>query len=212
LAAANLVNLGVRSAFIYSTQNPNPVYQFSVLSGANFRPRQNFGLPASLVEAGDGRLAFYLTGPVVADANNGSTDNVRTLAGFFTSQTTPIPAYLPDEIRLIRAECNLRTATPNLAAALTDINAVRTQAAGDLFGVNANLPAYAGPVTVEALLTEVYKQRCAELYLSGQRLEDNRRFGRPSPPASLSERNRNFYPYPQQERVNNPNVPADPAI
>ena len=58
----------------------------------------------------------------------------------------------------------------------------------------------------------MYKQRSAELYLSGQRLEDSRRFGRPAPPANLAERSRNFYPYPQQERVNNPNTPADPAI
>jgi hypothetical protein len=50
------------------------------------------------------------------------------------------------------------------------------------------------------------------LYLSGLRLDDSRRFGRPTPPGSLVERNRNFYPYPQQERTNNPNVPADPAI
>ncbi|OUJ74095.1 RagB/SusD family nutrient uptake outer membrane protein [Hymenobacter crusticola] len=212
LAAANLVDLTKTSIFTYSTQNPNPVYQFTALAGTNFRPRDRFGLPTSLVEANDGRLAFYLAGAVVSDANNGSTDNIRTLAGFFNRIDSPIPAYLPDEMRLIRAECNLRSSTPNLTAALTDINAVRTQASGDPFGVNANLPAYAGAVTASALLTEVYKQRCAELYLSGQRLEDSRRFGRPTPPANLTERTRNFYPYPQQERVNNTNTPPDPAI
>jgi len=210
--AANLVDLTKRSAFSYSTTFPNPVFQNATLAGSNFRPRDNFGLPASLVEAGDRRLAFYLTGAVVADANNGSTDNIRTLAGFFTSQTADIPAYLPDEMRLIRAETYLRQATPDLAAALVDINAVRTQTTGDPFGVYAGLPAYSGPVTTAALLTEVYKQRCAELYLSGQRLEDSRRFGRPAPPTSLTERTRNFYPYPQQERINNPSTPADPAI
>lgn len=212
LTAANLVNLTVRSEFTYSAQNPNPVFQFTILAGTNFRPRDNFGLPANLVEANDGRLAFFLTGPVVRNTENGSTDNIRSLAGFFGTVSTSIPAYQPDEIRLIRAEANLRAATPNTAAALTDINAVRTQASGDLFGVHANLPAYSGPQTVDALLLEVYKQRSAELFLSGQRLEDSRRFARPTPPASLTERNRNFYPYPQQERVNNPNTPADPAI
>ncbi len=212
LTAANLVNLTVRSEFAYSAQNPNPVFQFTILAATNFRPRENFGLPASLVEAGDGRLAFFLSGPVVRNTENGSTDNIRSLAGFFGTVSTPIPAYQPDEIRLIRAEANLRAAMPDVAAALVDINAVRTQASGDLFGVHANLPAYSGPLTTEALLLEVYKQRSAELFLSGQRLEDSRRFGRPTPPASLTERNRNFYPYPQQERVNNPNTPADPAI
>lgn len=211
LAAANLVTLSVRSAFTYSAQNPNPVFTAATQVG-NFKPRDQFGLPASLVEAGDGRLSFYLTGPVVVDRNNGGPDNLRTLAGFFTSQTSDIPAYLPDEMRLIRAEANLRAAAPNLPAALLDINAVRTQTTGDPFNVYPNLPAYAGLLTVADLLTEVYKQRSAELFLSGQRLEDSRRFGRPAPPATLAERSRNFYPYPQQERVNNPGTPPDPAI
>ncbi|SFQ71472.1 RagB/SusD family nutrient uptake outer membrane protein [Hymenobacter arizonensis] len=215
LTAANLVNLSTRSAFTYSPQNPNPVFTFTTQVG-NFKPRDFFGLPANLAEAGDGRLGFYLSGPVVVDRNNGGPDNLRNLAGFFTSQTAAIPAYLPDEMRLIRAEVYLRQATPDLTAALADINAVRTQSSGDPFGVHANLPAYSGPVTVPALLTEVYKQRSSELYLSGLRLEDSRRFGRPTPTPTptpgLLERTRNFYPYPQQERVNNPSTPNDPTI
>ena len=207
LAAANLVNLSVRSEFTYTVAFPNPVFQAVSLS-RNFLPRERLGLPAALVEANDQRLSFYLTGPVVSSG----PDQLRTLAGFFATQTSPIPAYLPDEMRLIRAECNLRVTAPNLTAALQDINAVRTQTAGDPWGVHAALPAYAGPVTADALLLEVYKQRSAELYLSGLRLDDTRRFGRPAPPASLAERNRTFYPYPQQERVNNPNTPPDPAI
>lgn len=212
LTAANLVNLTVRSAFTYSAQNPNPVFTAATLVG-NFKPRDLFGLPTGLVEAGDGRLAFYLAGPVVVDRNNSGPANLRTLTGFFTSAISDIPAYLPDEMRLIRAEANLRATTPNVPAALLDINAVRTQTTGDPFLVYAGLPAYAGSLTVADLLTEVYKQRCAELFLSGLRLEDSRRFGRPTPPASLTERTRNFYPYPQQERLNNSNTPpTDPTI
>ncbi|WP_324677148.1 hypothetical protein [Hymenobacter sp. GOD-10R] len=215
--AANLVNLTARSTFTYSAQSPNPIFQnvvttTAVVGTGNFRSRENLGLPAALVIPGDKRLDFYLAGPTTVNSTNGSTDNVRLLAGFFTSQTAEIPTYLPDEMRLIRAETYLRQATPDLAAALVDINAVRTQTSGDPFLVHPGLPAYSGPETVDALLLEVYKQRCAELYLSGQRLEDSRRFGRPAPPASLVERTRNFYPYPQQERVNNTNTPADPAI
>jgi len=78
-------------------------------------------------------------------------------------------------------------------------------------GLGANLPAYSGPVTAPALLTEIYRQRAAELYLQGLRFEDARRLGRPGPPSSLVERNRNYWPYPNQERQNNPNTPADPA-
>jgi hypothetical protein len=43
--------------------------------------------------------------------------------------------------------------------------------------------------------------------MSGLKLEDMRRFGRP-----VSERKRNFFPYPFRERDGNPNTPADPSF
>jgi hypothetical protein len=206
LASANMVDLTKKSSFTYTTISPNPTYTIYNVT-KSYRPRENFGLPAGLFEAADKRLAFYFTTP--RDILNG--DPVVTLAGFSSAQTTPIPVYLPDEIILIKAEAILRT-DGSLATALGFINEVRTQASGDLFGVNAGLPAYSGPVTKDGLLLEVYKQRCAELYLSGLKWEDTRRFNRPVPPANNTERNRIFYPYPDQERINNPNTPADPAI
>lgn len=206
LASANLVDLTKKSSFTYTTISPNPTYTIYNVT-KSYRPRENFGLPAGLFESDDKRLAFYFTTP--RDILNG--DPVVTLSGFSAAQTTPIPVYLPDEIKLIKAEATLRTDGP-LATALGFINEVRTQASGDLFGVNAGLPAYSGAVTKDALLLEVYKQRCAELYLSGLKLDDARRFGRPAPPTNNSERNRIFYPYPDQERINNTNTPADPAI
>ncbi len=48
--------------------------------------------------------------------------------------------------------------------------------------------------------------------MSGLKLDDSRRFGRPGPTDADAERNRNFYPYPTVERDNNPNTPADPVI
>ncbi|WP_343308005.1 RagB/SusD family nutrient uptake outer membrane protein [Chitinophaga niabensis] len=212
LAAANAVNLNSRSRFLYTNQNPNPVQQ-QVFFSANFKPRANFGLPAGFVEAGDGRLAFYLSTPDVVVGG----ETLKTLKGFFDDIAKSIPIYMPDEVRLLKAEAIIRSGG-NLADAVTQINAVRTQAAGDLFDVNANLPPYSGAVTTDALLLEVYKQRSIELFLQGLRLEDSRRFGRPAPPTNVNpvpttfERNRNFYPYPDQERLTNPNTPADPAI
>ena len=50
------------------------------------------------------------------------------------------------------------------------------------------------------------------MFLSGQELEDSRRFGRPAPNTPTEERNRTFFPYPFTERDNNTNTPADPAI
>lgn len=206
LASANLVDLTKKSSFTYTTISPNPLYTIYNVT-RSYRPRENFGLPAGLFEAADKRIPFYFTTP--RDVIGG--DPVVTLVGFAAAQTTPIPVYLPDEIKLIKAEATLRT-DGSLATALGFINEVRTQTTGDLFGVNAGLPAYSGVVSKDALLLEVYKQRCAELYLSGLKWDDTRRFGRPVPPANNSERNRIFYPYPDQERINNTNTPADPAI
>lgn len=206
IANADKVDLSKRSEFVYSTLSPNPIYN-TVFILAYYRPRDKFGLPNALFEEGDRRYNFYMTEPG-ADVLG---DRVMTLAGFFNTQTTSIPVYLPDEMRLIKAEALLRS-NGSLDEALALINLVRTQTAGDPFGVHAGLPAYSGPVTAEALLLEVYKQRSAELYLSGQKWEDSRRFNRPGPPENLTERNRNFYPYPDQERRNNPNTPNDPVI
>ena len=213
LTSANLVPLASASQFAYDgAQSANPIHtQLRVAN--NYAPRDNFGLPAGLYEAADARLAFYLQGPVVMVAG----EPLRTIRGFAQANNTPIPVYLPDEMRLLKAEAIIRS-NGTLANAVTEINAVRQQSSGDPFGVHANLPAYSGPVTATDLLLEVYRQRCAELFLSGLRLEDSRRFGRPPPPANVNpvpntfERTRNFYPYPDQERLTNPNTPADPAI
>jgi starch-binding outer membrane protein, SusD/RagB family len=210
--AAALVPLTSKSTFLYSTVSSNPAFNSLGIAPA-FRPRDNFGLPAGLFETGDTRLAFYTTTPTTVVGG----ETLRTIAGFFNTQTSPIPVYLPDEMRLIKAECILRgSGLGTLMEAKQEIDSVRMQTTGDVFGVYANLPAYSGAEDAASLLNEVYKQRCAELFLQGVRLEDSRRFGRPVPPgipAISNERTRNFYPYPTNERtLNNENVPADPAI
>lgn len=204
LASASAVDQTKANAYEYNTQNVNPIWN-AINNLKYYTPRAGFGLPSGLFESGDQREAFYISTTTV---NNTA---VRVLSGFGASQTGNIPVYLPDEIKLDKAEAILRMNGP-LEDALVQLNLVRTQTSGDAFGVNAGLPAYSGAVTREALLLEVYRQRCAELYLSGQRLEDSRRFGRPFSLTDFSERNRNFYPYPDQERTANPNTPADPAI
>ncbi|MEO0902181.1 MAG: hypothetical protein AAFY00_09225 [Bacteroidota bacterium] len=214
ISSAGSVDLSVGSQFNYDTQNANPiwsrVFQNEVF---NFRPQDNFGIPAELnPDPADERRDFYL---VALDTTNFNGFAIEDLAGFFQSDSEPIPVYLPDEMRLIIAEAQLRRTSPDIPAAVAQINAVRTDT-DDIFGVNANLPAYSGPETVEALLDEIYVNRRSELFLTGMSLEDSRRFGRPQPnPAPRTftdERNRNFYPYPDTERNNNPNTPDDPSI
>lgn len=206
LAAANKITDQVTAAqqsrFRYDAQNQNPIFRVSLVTNNVYNGLPNFGLPAALApDATDGRIAFFL-------GNNTAPVRVQ---GYFTSDADAIPIYLPGEIQLIRAECLART--NDLAGAETAINAVRTKAA-DPFGITARLPAYSGEKTQAALLTEIYRQRCIELYMSGLKLEDSRRFGRPGPEnaGAAAERTRNWYPYPQVERDNNTNTPADPQI
>lgn len=214
LAAANAVDLTSTSIFDYDTQNLNPIWARVFQNDApNFKPRDNFGLPVAFTfDAADGRLAFYL---VTLDETNQNGLPIEDLAGFFNVDTGPLPVYIPDEMNLIIAEANLRLGTPNLGAATAALDEVLTDT-DDPFGVNADVAAYSGPNTVDAILDEVFRNRRAELFLTGMSLEDSRRFGRPEPSGAAmdydEERNRNFYPYPDLERNSNPNTPADPTI
>jgi hypothetical protein len=210
--AANSVDLNATSVFTYDgTTSQNPIYG-TVYISEDYLPRDSLGTP--LAEAGDKRLDFYLIETnTTSQANNLPSD---FLAGFWDALDKNIPVYLPDEMTLIKAEAHVRMDPPQLAQAVIEINAVRTQApADDPFGVGADLPPYAGPVTEEALLEEIYYQRSAEMYLSGMRFEDMRRLNRPVPsddPPLTAPRNRVYYPYPTQERQNNSNTPPNPAI
>ncbi|MCI4441990.1 MAG: hypothetical protein JHC39_00650 [Lentimicrobium sp.] len=215
---ANLVSATSTSVFTYDALNVNPIWERGLANhatGANFfKPQDNFGLPTSIFTfaANDGRLSFYMT-PENATSLSGYA--VETLKGFNLTQNSPMPIYIPDEAKLILAEANLRKASPNIPASVAALNEVLTDT-NDPLGVNANVAPYSGAMDVSSVLLEIYKNRRAELYLSGNCLEDSRRFGRPQPtPGSghySDERNRNFYPYASKERDNNPNTPADPSI
>ncbi|MEL6483546.1 MAG: hypothetical protein AAFP96_01715, partial [Bacteroidota bacterium] len=214
ITAANAVDLNSTSIFAYDALNQNPMWARIIQNDApNFKPRDNFGLPDSFVfEAGDGRLAFYL---IPLDETNQNGLPIEDVSGFFNEITEPIPVYIPDEMNLIIAEANIRKTAADLGAATTALNLVLTDT-DDPFDVNANVAAYSGANTAEALLDEIYKNRRAELFLTGMSLEDSRRFNRPQPRGGArnfaEERNRNFYPFPDVERNSNPNTPDDPTI
>lgn len=199
IEAANRVTLTRKSVFAYDALNQNPVYRTALVNNNTYDGLYNFGLKDALApNSADGRIAFYL------GANPQTNVKVQ---GFFTSDTKEIPVFLPGEMMLIKAEALARKNDIN--GAIAELNKVLTKT-NDIYGVNANLPAYSGPATQAAVLEEIYKNRCIEMYMSGQKLEDSRRFNRPGPPGG--ERTRNFYPYPLRERDNNPNTPDDPTI
>ena len=197
LTEANAVDLTKASFFKFDATSPNIL--FSIISSNNvFQPlNANLGLTgANVPDAADKRIAFYT---VLA----GSPQTLR-MNGFAAATATPFPIYLPGEIILIKAEALARQ--PDLSNSLIELNKVVTKTT-DLFGVAAALPPLVGPYTQQQLLDLIYKHRSIELYASGLKIEDMRRFNQP-----LADRKRNFFPYPFQERDNNTNTPADPSF
>jgi starch-binding outer membrane protein, SusD/RagB family len=200
-AAAKTDGLAKKSTFVFDAVSRNPIFDVCYINANVYEPLNVFlGLPAGIAPdtALDKRVTFYLKNKIFTAGNDGK--------GFFASNTDGIPLFLLGEMTLIKAECYARTM--KLPEAIIELNKVLTKkGAGDLYGVGADLPAYSGANTDDAVLTEIYRNRCIELYNSGLRLEDSRRFGRDQ----NVERSRNFYPYPNNERDNNTNTPQDPV-
>jgi starch-binding outer membrane protein, SusD/RagB family len=202
LATASSVDLTKKSTFNFDAQTLNPIFEIATSTNNVFQPTNaNLGLTGPYTpDPADKRLGFY-TVP------NATAPTTR-LGGFGSTSTTAIPVYLPGEIILIKAEAYARLTVPDPVNALIELNKVVTkQPAADPFGVGADLPPVVGVLTPAQILPLIYKHRSIELYLSGLKLEDMRRFGLPN-----GDRKRNFFPYPFTERDNNPNTPADPAF
>ena len=203
LTSANAVDLSKKSVFLSTAINQNGIFGAVTSTNNLWQPIDDtFGLPVGLrPDANDKRISFYLS------INNTIAPKWR-MAGFAATLTSEWPIYLPGEITLIKAEALARQATPDLANALVELNKIQTKKASqDPLGVGADLPPLVGPLTQAQILTEVFRQRSIEMYISGQKLEDSRRLGRPQ-----SERKRNFVNYPFRERDQNPNTPTDPAF
>ncbi len=213
ITAADRVDLTVPSVFGFDDLNLNPLAE-AIISNNRYQPRDlNLGLSGELTpDPGDHRLAFY------AETDStfrkfSDTDSTLTAfgAGFFDVETEAVPVYLPGEVLLIKAEAYARS--EDLDNAIIELNRVLTKtAADDIFGIGAGLEEYPGPMDEDAILLEIYKNRCIELFMSGLKLEDSKRFNRPGPNEPGEERNRNLYPYPNSEINNNTNTPPNPAI
>lgn len=199
LAAANNVNRTKRSVFLYNALTTNPIFTLSTSTNNIYQPIDStMGLPVGLQpDLSDKREPFYISI---------NTSPRYRINGFFNTVTTSIPVYLPGEILLIKAECYAQQNDLANGAAWLD-SVVLKQPAQDPFGVGAGLNT---PVVVTSqadLLTQIYKHRSIELYMSGLRLADERRFNRP-----VAERKRTYLPYPFVERNGNPNTPPDPSF
>jgi len=200
LAEANLVDLTKKSTFNFDALSLNPLYEVATSTNNVVQPKDStLGLLVPLQPAlTDGRVPFYTS-------INASIAPRFRIKGFGDAAATAFPIYLPGEMILIKAEAYARAGTPDLVNGTAELNKVVTKN-NDIYGVNANQPA-AAPATIAELLDQIYRHRCIELFMSGLKLEDMRRFGRPT-----AERKRNLMPYPLRERDNNPNTPPDPPF
>lgn len=202
LAAANAIDLTKKSTFNFDAISVNPIFETVTATNNVYQPIDStLGLLTPLQpDLADKRVPFYTSIATILPRFR--------VNGFANANTTPFPVYLPGEITLIKAECLARQATPDLVGGLAQLNIVVTKTpAADPFGVGAQLPPIVGPLNQADLLMQIYRHRCIELYMSGLKLEDMRRFGRPN-----TEKRRNLFPYPFRERDNNPNTPTDPVF
>lgn len=201
LAAANLVDITKKSTFNYDALSLNPVFEVATSTNNVVQPKDStLGLvPALAPSLTDARVPFYtVINPTISPRFR--------INGFGNAATTAIPIYLPGEMTLIKAECYARANDSTTSKSFLNIVITKTPAS-DLFGVGGNQPAINTYGSYAALFDQIYRQRCIELFMSGQKLEDMRRFGRPQ-----AEMKRNLMPYPLRERDNNPNTPPDPPF
>jgi len=203
LAFAAAASQTVKSEFRFTATTTNPLGEWNFTVNVFGAIDSTLGLRNGLAPvpaSSDPRVGFYIS----------KLDAITyPLKAFALNTTASYPVYLPGEMSLIRAE---NYARQNLfTESKTALDAVRTKTT-DIYGIGASQPAYSGPLASADLLQDIYKQRRLEMFLSGQELEDSRRFSRPGPNTPNEERNRNFYPYPFIEKDNNTNTPDDPAI
>ncbi len=171
--AAAAVDLTVLSELRFSATDQNPIYDMWYGSGNAYqmRPEDSWRLAA---DGGDQRVDYWTT---VADIT-GAVVPLDEL-NHYNTPDDPYPFYLPDEMKLIRAEVAARN--NDLATALTLLNEVRTQCPADVVvdepaACLAALPAAA--VSDQAsMLAAIHYERQYELYLQCVSWSDQRRFG-----------------------------------
>ncbi len=217
VAAANAVDPSAMTVWTFenTTSGKNPIWtvQYDASASERWKAVEDMGVS---VEAGDGRLDFYLNTAVAGPASETCGFNTNYIAGFWDNPDENIPVFLPDEVKLIKAEAYAQMG--NLSDAVALIDEVR-QDTSDIYGVNAGLGAWAGDATnQQEVLDEIYYNYAMELYLSGLRWLAHKRIypnylSGITPPVDCSKaRTRNYFPYPYNEQSNNPNTPDDPSI
>jgi starch-binding outer membrane protein, SusD/RagB family len=193
--AAGRVDLNVFSEFRFAALDSNPLWVWWYASGNAYqmRARPDFLLDA---EAGDERVDYWVAPDTVPGAVWPELDDIER----YNTATETYPVYLPDEMKLIRAEVHARN--NELPQAIALINEVRTQCTSPHPEPVACLPALtaADLPTQSDVLDQILWERRYELYLQAVRWSDLRRFGKPV--------KYQFMPVPATECDRNTNAPA----
>lgn len=194
--AAAAVPAGVLSAFDYAGTDQNPIYDLS------FDANYVAGLQSFVDEAeeGDQRPAFWLD--LDAEAPQSNTDSALVQLGQYSTPGDAFPVFLPDEMKLVRAEAHARLGQFDQARAL--VNEVRTQCEAALEEPVACLPALEPEAldTEAELLDQIVYERAYELYSQGLRWEDSRRL----PEYAEATAWLDFLPIPLQECLANTTI------
>ncbi len=193
--AAQRVDPSVFSLFEYGSLDANPLWNLWYNSGNAYqmRPEDQFRLEA---EPGDQRVDYWIQ-PADITGANGPLDDLNQ----YRTRSDPYPVYMPDEMKLIRAEVAARS--NDLATALNLVNQVRTQCSSAVAEPVACLPALTSADVPDqsSMLDEILHERRYELYLQGVRWSDLRRFGKPVP--------YQYMQVPRTECERNTNAPSD---
>lgn len=193
--AATRVSPTVLSSLTYPAPTTNPVYNLAYglvyIGGLNSYVKQ--------AVAGDKRPDYWLKTTPTFGGN--PPDTILVDFKKYVTANDPFPLYLPDEMKLIRAEAQARLG--NLTAAIDLINQVRTQATSSVDEPAAGLPALtdADLPNLTAVLNEIAYERRYELYMQGTRWEDTRRLGSQGNTVTFQ-----FLPLPAAECRANPNA------
>ena len=193
--AATRVSPTVLSTLAYPAPTTNPIYNLALVL-------QYVGGTTNFVataETGDRRPNYWLQATTAPIAGNPGDSLSYTLRKYST-QNEAFPLYLPDEMRLIRAEAQARLG--NLTAARDLINQVRTQASSTIDEPVAGLAALTATQLPDltSVLRQIAYERRYELYMQGLRWEDTRRL-----PVTTTV-TFPFLPLPASECRNNPNT------
>ena len=167
--ASDRVSRTVLSVLPFPAPDRNPIN--NIAFGLNYvAGLRSF---ATQAEAGDLRPNYWLQTTVAGPSAN-PPDTLLYFLRKYSTQNESFPLYLPDEMKLIKAEALART--NDLVGAMVLVNQVRTQTSSTVDEPVAGLP----PIvlaTQAQVLAEIARQRRYELYEQGLRWEDTRRFG-----------------------------------